>query len=379
MKLDVAGAFSRLDAYCKRADYCGWDVFDGLNSRVFKNTVANRSRLFRLAWIQLFKRSPVNLRYLAGVKKGLNPKGMALFASGLIRLGRLEEAERLLDRLKHMHCTGYEGYCWGYNFPWESRAYYVPLGVPNMVTTVFVANAFLDHFSATGDSESLKFGHGACQFILTHLVLFEREDTLGLGYIPGQYVIVHNANMLGAALLGRVFSIIGDEAFYSKSRKAMSYGISALNKDCLWPYGELGHHGFIDNFHTAFNLVSIASWSRYTGDLRWEAELKKAYRAYLDTFWLDDGCPKYYHDSLYPLDIHCSAQGIVTLLFLFGYDDHSEELLGKILVWVLTNMQDKTGYFYYQKSKYYINKISYIRWAQSWMFYALSLYLSGLK
>ncbi len=375
MKARAREALSRLDAYCKRVDYRGFDLYDGLNSGVFKKSPANRSPMLRLAWIQLFKRSPFNLRPIAGVPRGVNPKGLALFASGLIRAGRLSEAARLLERLKRMVCTGYEGYCWGYDFPWQSRAFYVPLGTPNIVTTVFVANAFLDHFCATGDSCSLEFGRGACEFILSHLVVFERGAALSFGYIPGRQVIVHNANLLGAALLGRVFGLVGDKRYFEKSGKAIFHAVGALNREWLWPYGELSHHGFIDNFHTGFNLVSLADWSRSTGDNRWEAELSRAYRAYLDFFWRPDGRPGYYHDRLYPLDIHCSAQGIITLSKLAGYDERSEKLLSKAVAWVLSNMQDETGYFYYQKHKNHTNRISYMRWAQAWMFYALSTYL----
>ena len=39
-----------------------------------------RSRLARLVWTQIFKRSPVNLRRLARVPAGRNAKGTALFA-----------------------------------------------------------------------------------------------------------------------------------------------------------------------------------------------------------------------------------------------------------------------------------------------------------
>jgi len=35
-------------------------------------------------------------------------------------------------------------------------------------------------------------------------------------------------------------------------------------------------------------------------------------------------------------------------------------------------MQDIEGFFYYQKWKWYTNKIPYIRWSQAWMFYALA-------
>ena len=152
----IEDAFSRLDSYCRKANYKGWDLFDGLNSRLFKKSFFYKSEVFRLAWIQLFKRSPINFRCCAFVPKDHNAKGLGLFVSGLAALQRTEEAKTLLDKLKCMKCDGFEGISWGYNFPWQARAFYVPVGTPNMVTTVFVANAFLDYFDKTGKEEYLR-------------------------------------------------------------------------------------------------------------------------------------------------------------------------------------------------------------------------------
>ena len=152
----------------------------------------------------------------------------------------------------------------------------------------------------------------------------------------------------------------------------MAYSVAALNDDYSWPYGELHHHQFIDNFHTGFNLVALKNWMDFTGEKSWDKELKNACKYFLDTFWLENGCPKYYNNSLYPIDIHCSAQGIVTCLKLRDYDDRSVSLAKKIAQWAIENMQDKTGYFYYQKTRWYTNKIPYMRWSQAWMFYALA-------
>ena len=126
-----------------------------------------------------------------------------------------------------------------------------------MVTTVFVANAFLDYFDKTGEEEHLTIAMARCDFILEHLILFEEEDTLCFGYIPGEKARVHNASVLGAALLGRVFAYKKEEEFLEKSRKAMAYAIKALRRDYSWPYGERHHHQFVDNFHTGFNLVAL--------------------------------------------------------------------------------------------------------------------------
>ena len=372
-----------LHQFIKQEEYRGWDIFDGLNSRIFKSSPFYSSSLLRLVWIQFFKRSPINFRKIALVPKGYNAKGLGLFASGLVALGKMDEAKRLLDMLEEMACSNHAGASWGYNFDWQARAFYVPVGTPNMVTTVFVANAFLNYVEAKSkghgvwsnnknEEEYLDLAVGACEFLLHELILFEDENKLCFGYIPGKGVRVHNANMLGAALLARVYSHTKNPDYYEKSKKAMAYSVKALSKDYSWPYGELDHHRFIDNFHTGYNLIALKDWMDFTGDDTWSRELQNAYRYFIDTFWLENGCPKYYNNSLYPIDIHCSAQGIVTCLKLKDYDDRSVPLAKKIAKWAINNMQDKKGYFYYQKTRWYTNKIPYMRWSQAWMFYALA-------
>jgi len=34
---------------------------------------------------------------------------------------------------------------------------------------------------------------------------------------------------------------------------------------------------------------------------------------------------------------------------------------------------EQRGYFYFQKTKWYTNKIPYLRWPNAWMYYALVL------
>jgi len=372
----INNAFHKLEAFVEKEGYKGWDLFDGLNSELFKNSVFYQSTVLRLFWIQLFKRSPFNFRSLVKVPKAFNPKGLGLFASGLIYQERQDSAKKILNSLKNMVCPGYSGVSWGYNFDWQARAFYVPAGKPNIVTTVFAANAFLDYYDVTGDKAAFDMGMEACKFILNHLIQFEDEKHLCFAYIPGEAARVHNASMLGAALLARAYSYSKNSNYLEASRKAMAYSVSALNSDFSWHYGERHHHQFIDNFHTGFNLVALKNWMDYTGEKQWEDKLKEAYQYFMRTFWLDDGCPRYYHDTLYPIDIHCSAQGIVTCLKLSEYNDQSILFAEKIARWAINKMQAPKGYFYYQKTSLFTNKIPYIRWSQAWMFYALSLLVS---
>jgi len=368
----IQSALRSLDAFCRKAGYRGWDPFDGLNSRLFKASPLSRSPFFRLAWIQFFKRSPFNFRRVFLVPKVPNAKGLALFASAYLSLGETEKAGGLLSLIKKLAPPGAQGTGWGYTFDWQARAFYVPAGTPNMVVTVFVANAFLDFHDATSDEEAMEFAVDAGKFILENLILFEESEVLCFGYVPGESARVHNANMLGAALLARLYSYTTDPIFYEKSQKAMRYSVNALAPEGAWPYGELPYHRFIDNFHTGYNLVALKKWMEYTGDLVWERHLRKAYHYYLNTFWHMNGAPKYYYNSLYPIDIHCSAQGIITCLELAEHDDRSLPIERQIAQWAIDNMQDQEGYFYYQKTQWYTNRIPYMRWSQAWMFYALA-------
>ena len=78
----VSDSLAKLKAYCEKEGFKGFDPYDGLNSRLFQSLpLVPRNRLFRLVWIQAFKRSPVNLRELVGIRKETNPKALGIFLS----------------------------------------------------------------------------------------------------------------------------------------------------------------------------------------------------------------------------------------------------------------------------------------------------------
>ena len=86
-------ALGRLLRYCRDEGWAGYDPYDGLNSPLVKALTLN-SKPLRIAATQLIKRSPVNVRPLLGIRKGLNPKGLALAARALILLSRPKAGDR---------------------------------------------------------------------------------------------------------------------------------------------------------------------------------------------------------------------------------------------------------------------------------------------
>src|SRR5215471_10973181 len=116
MAVDLITAHTELWKYCRSQGYAGYDPFDGLNSRLFQSTPFKHSRAARIAWTQLHKRSPINLRSLAGIPRERNAKALALFALAALADFRRHptkenehQARELLDDLIWMSLKGFQG------------------------------------------------------------------------------------------------------------------------------------------------------------------------------------------------------------------------------------------------------------------------------
>lgn len=376
-------SLDKLIGYCEKEQYKGYDPYDGLNSRLFQNIpFLPKKRFPRLAWIQLFKKLPVNLRPLVGVKKDYNAKGLGLFLSGYVNLSKIEGLDKHLDninffasKLIELKSPGYSGNCWGYNFPWESKAFYQPRFTPTVVASTFVANALIDAYEVTGNQRFLGEGISTKDFILKDLNrTVNANGNFVFSYSPFDNTSVFNASLLGARLLSRIYSYTKEEELAETAKKAIAYCCEYQNEDGSWYYSTLPFHQWIDNFHTGFNLECMLDYRKFTGDHSFDAYIDKGMKYYLETFFDEEGRSAYYNNSLYPIDIHAPSQLFVTL-HKAGNFGENRKLAEKVLEWTVKNMQSPEGYFYYQKRKYITNKIPYMRWSQAWIFYGLTYYL----
>ena len=375
----------RLETWLEQEGYKGWDPHDGLNSPLLR-TLALGNRYLGIVAVQLFKRFPVNLRAIFGVRKEFNPKGMALFLSAYLKKYKLTKDEEDLKKVKFFtswleqnRSQGYSGYCWGYNFDWPNRAFYARKGTPTVVNTSFIANAFLDAYELLGEERYLNIARSSCDFVIKDLNLFTENNALCFSYTPVDNSRIHNANMLGAALLARVYSVTKEPLLLEYSDRAVRFTIKRQNEDRSWYYGEAPNQRWIDLFHTGYVLDALKDYERFTGNRDYRDNLKKGLGFFLEYFFLEDGTPKYYHNRVYPIDIHCSTQAILTLLKLRELNEGNIYLAKKVVLWTIRNMRDRKGYFYYQRKRNYVNKIPYIRWSQAWMFFALMNLLSDLN
>jgi hypothetical protein len=100
--------------------------------------------------------------------------------------------------------------------------------------------------------------------------------------------------------------------------------------------------------------------------------ISRGYRFWKERMFLADGCPKYYPDSTFPIDVHSVAQAILTFLEFRYEDTEALEHAIRVAQWGIENLQDSSGYFYYQVRRGYSIRIPYMRWAQAWMQRALT-------
>jgi hypothetical protein len=184
--------------------------------------------------------------------------------------------------------------------------------------------------------------------------------------------------MLGGAMLARTAKHTGNREYVEVARSAMEYSCTRQQPDGSWWYGEATKYRWIDNFHTGYNLDSLATYIESTGDGTWALNFRKGLDFYKAHFFEDDGCPKYYHDRRYPVDSQCVAQSIETLTTSSANDRESLELAVRVARWAIENMQARDGHFFYRIYPFVKARTPMLHWAQATMYKALALLLETL-
>ena len=380
---EAQAAALKLLAYCRANNWAGYDPYDALNSSVFTALPFLNSRLPRLVLTQAAKRSPINIRRLARVPKTQNPKALALFLTAALTLPGLDTNSRknIVDQLTERlialrsHETPY--WCWGYSFPWQTRSKLVPSGAPNLVCTSFVASALLDAYEQRQDSRYLSMAASAAEYLKNELYWTDGDAVAGFCYpLASLRPQVHNANLLGAALLCRVAQHTGEQTFLGSALRVTRHSAEKQNEDGSWFYGESPTARWIDNFHTGYNLCALRSIGRSAATTEFEDCLQRGFTFYRAHFFREDGAVRYFHNRTYPVDIHSVAQSIITLMALRDLHPENVQLAHSVLRWAMSHMWDDRGFFYYRVLRLCTIRTSYMRWSQAWMLLALATFLS---
>jgi len=366
-----------VQSWVEKSDYRGYEPFDGLSSPLRKLTF--RNLLAERILQQAVRQSPINLRPLVGIKPLDSTKGQGMMAWGYLLLHRATgdadywtKAVACLRWLDKNKSAKFAKHSWANFFDFSSRggAYFKDDSI--IVWTSHIAQAYIEAFEQSQDQWFLDIASSACDWIMS--LPRERTDRGDcLSYFAHEQESIHNANMLGAAALARAALHTSRNDYQYVAREAMRYSCLRMLPNGAWWYAEDEKFHWIDNFHTGYNLDSLKCYIEYSGDTEFADHLARGLRFYKDHLFLASGCPKYYHNRPYPIDIQCASQAIDTLAYFAPGDPESLALAIKVAEWTTCNMQDRSGFFYYRKYPLGITaRTPMLHWGQATMFKGLS-------
>jgi hypothetical protein len=372
-------SLKRLDGWVEQNGWLGFDPFDGL-SAPFVRKLTFEIPALRIALQQTVRRLPINIRPLLGITPKHSNQAMGYFASGYLHWYALTGDQRFLDKalycladLEKSRCPQFVAYAWGWEFDYQSRGYYEPRGVPTVVWTSFIAHAFLDAYELLLDSHFLDVAYSVCDFILNDLPHHQVGlNSTCISYIPFKLMEIHNANMLAASILARVYKHTGKASLLHLAKQAVTYTVENQRADGAWYYGEGARWRWVDGYHTGFVLDSLYTYQRATGDIQFASQLRRGmdfYRAAL----FDGPVAKHYDTHTGPIDIQSVAQAIQTFAFIPAQYHGDIAWAEQVALWAIENMQDPSGYFYFRKSGGSINKTPLLHWGQATMLASLAL------
>jgi len=365
-------------AYGRERDYTGWDLYDGESSRLL-GLLPIESKWVNLCFQQVVRRAPVNLRRLLLVEKRRNFMGGALFALANFAAYDLtgdetfrSEGLGLADWLLTEAPSGYSGYCGGHNHPVQGLHNRTLPEVPGVVGTAQAVRALLAA-AEYGDGRYRETARSAAEFVYEDLDYERVPAGARIKYKPNDTGEMYtlNANALGARLLLDLHAVFGDDRYRESATRILDYVAANQTAAGGWPYTEdpSSSHLSMDNFHNGFIIDALLRYEAVCDDDRFAETIERAVGFYRGLFD-DTGAPHWDESSVYPRDIHASAQGIVTFSQL-GDRAHA----GRILRWTVENLSDGDGQFYHEQRRFYTKRITLMRWCQAWMAYALATHV----
>jgi hypothetical protein len=374
--ITIEQALHNLFEWASERDFAGHDPHDLLSSPILSGI---HNSIARLIALQIGRRSAIDLHSLFRVPAAENPKALALFITGLLRAKSSatpdwkERAHELGERLvSSMHKDG----GWGYPFPWQSRTHFLAKNTPNIVTTSFAGTALIE-LHHTEPSERLLNAIGqSANYVASLKTLNPKPNTLNpvtaFGYAAHDPQIVFNASLLGGEFLLKAGKLLSNPKYVELARQSGEFVASHQQPNGAWAYGLEASQKWIDSFHTGFTIVSMKSIADSLGDEHLAESARKGFEYYKSNFLEPDYAIRYFQNNRYPIDSHALGQAMVTFSE-FGDSDTAR----RIAEWSITNMRSESGYFYYQRHRFFTNRIPYMRWSNAWIFRGISSVVAG--
>jgi hypothetical protein len=269
-------------------------------------------------------------------------------------------AVHFLEVLEKTRCPGYDHYCWGYPFNWETRRGTMPEGTPLVTTVPYVYEAFLQVYQIDRDQRWREVMRSIAEHVYGDYHDYPVSETASsCSYNPA--------------------ADFSDDRYRSAARRNLNFVLESQNDDGSWYYSVDGERDFIDHFHTCFVLKALAKIEALTVDPRITRAIERGVDYYVKNLFDEEGMPRPFSRrprlTVYRNELYDYAECINLAVLLRGRFPALDEVLAHVID--LGDWQKPDGSFRARKLLLGWDNTPMHRWAQSQMFRSLCFFLDA--
>jgi hypothetical protein len=315
------------------------------------------------------------------------PIADAHYAMGFAFLSQVLEQEQYYGRAVHFlevlnetRCPGYDHYCWGYPFNWETRRGTLKEGTPFITTVPYVYEAFREVYQIDGNPKWRQIMQSIAQHALQDYQDFQTSvnaSTCSYTPEPDDPGGVINASAYRAFLLMRAAVDFSEEQYRKVAERNLNFVIESQNADGSWYYSTDGQRDFVDHFHTCFVLKALAKIERLTGNRECIRAIERGVGYYVGNLFDQRGLPKPFSCrprlTVYRRELYDYAECINLAVLVRGRFPALDHILSTVLN--LDGWQKADGSFRSRQLLLGWDNCPMHRWAQSQLFRSLCFLL----
>jgi hypothetical protein len=309
--------------------------------------------------------------------------GFAFLAEIFKKEKYYQKAVHFLEILKQTRCEGYDDYCWGYPFNWETRTGTIRKGTPLITTVPYAYEAFAQLYAFDKDPKWLAIMRSTAEHgFKSYRILETGPGAASCAYTPAQDdpCGVINASAYRAFLLTRAGFELSESQYLEAAKKSLNFVLASQNADGSWYYAIDGKRDFVDHFHTCFVLKALAKIAEITDcDQCWSA-IERGVHYYVANLFDSEGLPVPFSRpprlTIYRRELYDYAECINLAILLASRFPSLDGVLSGVLTDLLDRWQKPDGSFRTRQLLVGWDSVPMHRWAQSQMFRSLCFLLT---
>jgi hypothetical protein len=294
-----------------------------------------------------------------------------------------KRAVHFLEVLEQTRCPGFEGFCWGYPFHWETSGGTISSGTPLITTLPYAYEAFAHVYRLDAHPRWNQIMLSIAEHALSAYRDTETgQDAASCAYTPAPNdpAGVINASAYRSFLLTKASVDFADDRYRRAANRNLNFVLDAQKPDGSWPYSIDGKRDFVDHFHTCFVLKALAKIEQLTRDSRCAIAIARGVNYYVKNLFDDNRLPKPFSKrprlTVYRRELYDYAECLNLSTLLAGRFPELDQRGLEVVSDILRRWQNLDGSFRARQLLLGWDNVPMHRWAQSQVFRSLSFLLA---